>query len=55
MMIKSLSAGELYDEGIAAVSRGGVIRGVSKGTCSVYVYAHNGVYKKVSVTVKDRK
>ena len=37
---------------IATVSGKGVIKGKKKGTCYVYVYAQNGVFKKVKVTVK---
>ncbi|MCR5103475.1 MAG: Ig-like domain-containing protein, partial [Eubacterium sp.] len=37
---------------IAKVSKKGVITGVKKGTCYVYVYAQNGVYKKIKVTVQ---
>ena len=37
---------------IAKVSKKGTITGVSKGTCYVYVYAQNGVYKKIKVTVE---
>ena len=37
---------------IAKVNSKGTITAVSKGTCYVYVYAQNGVYKKIKVTVK---
>ena len=37
---------------VAEVTKKGVIKGKSKGTCFVYVYAQNGVYKKIKVTVK---
>ena len=37
---------------IATVSAKGVIKGVKKGTCYVYVYAQNGITKKIKVTVK---
>ena len=37
---------------VARVTKAGRIKGVGKGTCKVYVYAHNGVYKAVKVTVK---
>ena len=37
---------------IATVNRSGRIKGVSKGTCHVYAYAHNGVLKKIKVTVR---
>lgn len=37
---------------IATVSSKGVIKAKSKGTCYVYAYAQNGVFKKVKVIVK---
>ena len=37
---------------IATVGSNGVIKGVSKGTCYVYAYAQNGVYKSIKVTVR---
>ncbi|MGN1130922.1 MAG: Ig-like domain-containing protein, partial [Ruminococcus sp.] len=37
---------------IAKVNTKGVITAKSKGECNIYVYAQNGVYKKVKVTVK---
>ena len=37
---------------VASVSSKGVITAKGKGTCYIYVYAQNGVYKKVKVTVK---
>ena len=37
---------------VATVTKKGVIRANAKGTCMVYVYAQNGVYKKIKVTVK---
>ncbi len=40
------------DKQIATVSKSGKIKGVKKGTCTVYVYARNGMAKKVTVTVK---
>lgn len=43
---------ESSNAAIATVSAKGVIKGISKGTCYVYVYAQNGVYKKMKVTVK---
>ncbi|WP_081674497.1 Ig-like domain-containing protein [Butyrivibrio sp. VCD2006] len=39
--------------GIATVDQDGNIKGVSAGTCEVYVYAQNGLAKKVAVTVTD--
>ena len=37
---------------VAIVSKAGVIKAKGKGTCSIYVLANNGVYKKVKVIVK---
>ena len=37
---------------IATVSKYGKIKAVSKGKCKVYVYAINGIWKTVTVTVK---
>ena len=37
---------------IATVNRSGRIKGVSKGPCYVYAYAHNGAFRKVKVTVR---
>jgi uncharacterized protein YjdB len=37
---------------IATVSAKGVIKANKAGTCYVYVYAQNGVAKKIKVTVK---
>ena len=37
---------------IATVSSSGKIKAKSVGTCAIYVYAHNGVSKKVKVTVR---
>lgn len=37
---------------VATVSNKGKIKAKAKGTCYVYAYAQNGVYKKVKVTVK---
>ena len=43
---------ESSNKKIATVSTKGVIKAKKKGTCYVYVYAQNGVYKKIKVTVK---
>ena len=40
------------NENIAIVDKNGKIKGVAKGTCTIYVYARNGYAKTVSVTVK---
>ncbi len=37
---------------VASVNGEGKIRGVGRGACYVYAYAHNGVYKKVKVSVR---
>ena len=37
---------------VATVSSSGKIKARSKGTCYVYVFAHNGISKKIKVTVK---
>lgn len=37
---------------IATVSQNGVIRANAKGSCSIYILASNGVYKRVTVKVK---
>lgn len=37
---------------VATVSKKGVIQAKKKGSCSIYAYAQNGVYKKIKVTVK---
>ena len=36
----------------ATVSQNGVIRAKAKGSCSIYILASNGVYKRVTVKVK---
>ena len=43
---------ECSDTSIATVNKSGVIKGLKKGKCTVYVYAQNGIFKKISVTVK---
>jgi hypothetical protein len=43
---------ESTDHSIATVSSKGVVKGVSKGKCEVYVYAQNGICQKIKVTVK---
>ena len=40
------------DKKIATVSSKGKIKAKAKGKCYIYAYAHNGVSKKVTVTVK---
>ena len=46
------TAFESDNQDVAVVSKKGVITAKKKGKCSVYVYAQNGVYKQVKVTVK---
>ena len=36
---------------IATVTKNGRIKAKKKGTCYIYVYAQNGVYKKIKVVV----
>ena len=40
------------DESIATVDKNGKVKGISVGTCTIYVYARNGYAKTVKVTVK---
>ena len=40
------------DPGIATVSKSGKITAKRAGKCKIYVYAHNGVNKTITVTVK---
>ena len=37
---------------VATVNSSGKITAKGKGTCTVYVFAHNGVSKQIKVTVK---
>lgn len=43
---------ESSNKKIATVTSKGVIKAKKKGTCYVYVYAQNGIYKRIKVTVK---
>ncbi len=43
---------ESSNKTIAKVTSKGVIKALKKGTCYVYIYAQNGVYKKIKVVVK---
>ena len=43
---------ESSNTGIATVSKTGKIKGMKKGTCSVYAFSHNGVGRKIKITVK---
>ena len=40
------------DKKIATVDKNGKIKGIKKGTCTIYVYAINGKMTKIKVTVK---
>ena len=42
---------ETSNPAIASVSKKGVIKGLKKGKCFVYVYAQNGAAQKINVTV----
>ena len=37
---------------VASVTKKGVVKGVKKGSCLIYVYTQNGLYKKIKVTVR---
>ena len=37
---------------VAKVSKTGKIKGLKKGTCYVYAYAQNGLFKKIEVRVR---
>ncbi|HAV89807.1 MAG TPA: hypothetical protein DCW44_00795 [Eubacterium sp.] len=43
---------ETSNPAVAKVLKNGKIKAVGKGSCNIYVYAQNGVYKQVKVTVK---
>ena len=43
---------ESSDPAVATVSSKGVIKGKKKGSCYVYAYAQNGVFRKIKVTIK---
>ena len=40
------------NKSIATVDKNGKIKGIKKGTCTIYVYAINGKMTKIKVTVK---
>ena len=40
------------DTNIAKVSKNGVVKGLKKGKCIIYVYTANGITKNVTVKVK---
>lgn len=43
---------ESSNEKIATVTKTGIVKAKAKGKCTIYVYAQNGVCKKVTITVK---
>ena len=43
---------ETTNKKIATVTAKGVVKAKKKGTCYVYAYAQNGVFKKIKVVVK---
>lgn len=43
---------ESSNKKIATVSKTGKVKALKKGSCTIFVYAQNGVYKTVKVTVK---
>ena len=43
---------ETTNPAVATVSSSGKIKAVGKGTCYIYAYTQNGLFKRVKVTVK---
>ena len=43
---------ESSNKKVANVTKSGKIKVVGKGTCKIWVYAQNGVYKTITITVK---
>ena len=43
---------ESSNKKVAKVTSKGVIKAVGKGTCKIWVYAQNGVYKELKIAVK---
>lgn len=43
---------ESSNEAVATVTKAGKVKAVGKGNCVIYVYAQNGLFKKVKVKVK---
>lgn len=52
MMRHRAVAFESSNTKIATVNSKGVIKAKKKGSCNIYIYAQNGIYKKIKVTVK---
>ncbi len=46
------TAYESSNDKVATVSKKGVVKAKKKGTCYIYVYAQNGIYKRVRIKVK---
>lgn len=40
------------NKSVAAITSKGTIKAISSGKCTIYIYSINGLYKKVTVTVK---
>ena len=43
---------ETSNSKVATVTKSGKIKAVGEGTCKIWVYAQNGVYKTITITVK---
>ena len=43
---------ESSNPAVATVSKKGVVKGKSKGSCYIYAYAQNGIYKRIKVVVR---
>ncbi|MGN8786418.1 Ig-like domain-containing protein [Blautia sp. HCP3S3_D9] len=43
---------ESSNTNVATVTSNGMIKATGKGSCTIWVYAQNGVYKAITVTVK---
>ena len=43
---------ESTNPSVATVSSSGTVKAKGKGTCYVYAYAQNGMYKKIKIKVK---
>ena len=43
---------ESTDNNVATVTNKGVVKAINKGTCYIYAYAQNGIFKTIKVVVK---
>ena len=43
---------ESTDNNVATVTNKGVVKAMNKGTCYIYAYAQNGIFKTIKVVVK---